>query len=375
MNHGREFWRLKNKYSEQLKELWGKGYVGEGLWGRGRNLYDGQIADDAGLPVADQEAVRQTCGGTFRGFRGRGKRRRNEKPKTTYAERQGKRVIKKFGVAGQALGDDAETRTTLEKGKKIKGKPRVAGSNRGRDLRAAAALARFGPVKTEAESTPEAEEDGSDYETDYGSDFDESSAAKGADGQKLLDAEGNRLVKVCEGVDDDEDENARREMEELLGIAKASTSKSKAKPTPVIDLDEADISTASESELSPKVSTPATTVSPTTSDFKEKTREATAPSKASEPLVPFNKRPHKALGTKSTTSVVASKAVGAGVASCPVCSLENEAGALTCLACANVLRPDESQRHWKCTSDTCQESVYINAGDTARCGICGTTKV
>ena len=178
MNHGREFWKLKNKYSEELKELWGKGYEGEGLWGRGRNLYNGQIADDAGLPTADQELVRQTCGGTYRGFRGRGKRRRADRPQLTYAERQTKRIQKKFGDKGEAhvLGNDADVRTTLEKGKKVKGKPRVAGSNRGRELRAAAALARFDTPKPESSVEPE-EDHESDYETDYGSDFDESAGA------------------------------------------------------------------------------------------------------------------------------------------------------------------------------------------------------
>lgn len=141
MNHSRGFWKVRNQYCEELDELWKRGYRGEGLWGRGVTLYDGQLTSVQDV-FTSSFVVNDLCGGSYRGVGGR-KRRPGNKAQLTHAEREQRRIKKKFGDGGVSVGDDSRARTLLENGKKVKGKPRVAGSNRGRELRAAAALARY----------------------------------------------------------------------------------------------------------------------------------------------------------------------------------------------------------------------------------------
>ena len=35
MNHSKAFWAVRNEYADQMRHLWGHGYTGDGLWGRG----------------------------------------------------------------------------------------------------------------------------------------------------------------------------------------------------------------------------------------------------------------------------------------------------------------------------------------------------
>lgn len=381
MNHGREFWKLQTTYAAELKALWAKNFTGEGLWGRGQALYSGQYSAEEGLPGAERDMVASTCGGTFRGFRG--KRRRQDKPKLSYAEQKERRIKKKFGDGGKALGDDNETRLALEKGKKTKGKPRVACSNRGRELRAAAALARFDA--DEAKPEPEDEEDADD--TDYGSDLDDSTAgpsAKGANGEELKDSQGHRLVRVCEGEDDD-GEDARREMDELGTLGgglslndRPVTPGSRGTPIP---LDEADISTASEDECPDTTSSRTASSVSSTAGSKASalrkplleskiglTRSAPAPAPASAlNATPTQQRPITEADMEEECAKTSS-------AQCAVCSLKNDPQALTCAACSHVLHPDQLTNHWRCHSDVCRDSVYVNAGDVGLCGLCGSTR-
>ncbi|KAL8651709.1 MAG: hypothetical protein Q9210_003102, partial [Variospora velana] len=138
----------------------------------------------------------------------------------TYKERQQRRIERKFGRNGQVLGSEEEARVKLEKGKKPKGKPRVAGSSRGRELRAAAALARFGVQKEEKVRKEEAAATTTttmttDSESD--SESEDSKSEKEAldlNGSKLLDSNGRGLVKICE----DEDEDDIQVKQELAAI-------------------------------------------------------------------------------------------------------------------------------------------------------------
>lgn len=61
-------------------------------------------------------------------------------------------------------------------------------------------------------------------------------------------------------------------------------------------------------------------------------------------------------------------------AACPVCSLENDSAALTCMACANVLNKVLVHGFWTCTSEACVGSLYVNAGDAGVCGVCGVDR-
>jgi hypothetical protein len=158
MNHRAAFWKVRDRYAVEMRELWAKGYSGEGLWGRGRAL--GSTDDLEGPMIGLEEGLpAEVCGGVYRRRRKRGKKRkrandagikREDGERLTYAERQQRRIRRKFGEGGTALGDDELARAALERGAskaKGKGKPRVAQSARGRELRAQAALARLGQAQ------------------------------------------------------------------------------------------------------------------------------------------------------------------------------------------------------------------------------------
>lgn len=221
MNHSAAFWKVRNTFAEELRGLWGKGYTGDGFWGRGETILSGQYAWRR-VPGEDEVLPRSLCGGTYRSGKKRKRKRNGEEGKKaslTYAERQRRRIARKFGRDGVKLGDDEETRVKLEDGKRPKGKPRVAGSARGRELRAAAALARFGNQRAEdMEHTTKQEDDGdgrSDSESDDGGAGEE--GAVDLDGARLLDGRGHGMVKVCES-EDPADGHVKREIEELQHI-------------------------------------------------------------------------------------------------------------------------------------------------------------
>ena len=214
MNHSRAFWAVRNQYAEEMKALWVRGYTGEGIWGRGRELELG----DFEIPQAEwghDSMPEQLCGGTFRS-RGRGKRKRVQ---LSYAEREKRRIAKKFGANGSKLGEDDGVKFFLDGGKKIAGKPRVAASNRGRELRAQAALIRFGAQNADADAVKKEEEtvkqepedvDFDDYEDEDIGKLD----ALDLDGKTLRDSKGQPMIKVCEDEDKD-DMYVKREMDEL----------------------------------------------------------------------------------------------------------------------------------------------------------------
>lgn len=242
MNHSRAFWKVRNAYADELKVLWNKMYTGEGLWGKGQSLITGQYMTNHMPEAANVPA--SLCGGTFRSSGGRKRRRKEDVPKITYAERQQRRIAKKFGVNGVALGNDEGVRAKLEsgqKGGKPAVKPRVAGSKRGRELRAAAALARFENVKKEPVKTePKTEtisDDDDDYETD--SDYEYTTI------ERTMNPEDGNMVRVCEN-EDSEDKDAQREFDELREIdqgmpklqvssSKQSSSKGKTQETILSD--------------------------------------------------------------------------------------------------------------------------------------------
>ncbi|KAF1988194.1 WLM-domain-containing protein [Aulographum hederae CBS 113979] len=327
MNHGKGFWRVRDGYAGELRGLWGRGFTGEGFWARGKTVRSGEYETER-MPEAVEQAE-HVCGGTFRSRRGKRKRGAGgkEREKVSYAERQQRRILRKFGTGGTALGEDEETKVKLEGGKKPKGKPRVAGSARGRELRAAAALARFDQAK-EAPVKKEEQDSGSETESDYEGIF--GSEARDIDGKELKDSKGHGMVKVCED-EDAQGDDARREMDELYS---PSSAPSKTQPPPSSKLS----STSSKSQPSRLLDSPKTNPP---SDPQSVVHPPSAPISNSDPSV------------------------------CKVCSLVNEPNALTCAACANVLDPSKLPRTWKCGSLACEGGVYINSDDANRCGVCG----
>jgi len=318
MNHSKAFWKVRNQFADELKKLWGKDYTGDGLWGRGQTLLSGEY--DTGNNMENEVLPRNLCGGTFRSSR-RGKRKRNgggeEKKTETYAERQQRRIAKKFGVNGEALGGDQEIRVNLEKGQKIKGKPRVANSSRGRELRVAAALARFGQQKEEAKEDEsdakaeanEDEESGSGTEDDY-EEVEDGDKAFDLDGSRMRDGAGRRMVRVCEDEDQD-DIDVKQEMDDLHQLDDVHpASRQPDKPTQQlkaakpVNLDDnsgkGECETPVLSNTNPTTKKTAATDRPPTSTPKSQTA-----------------REHSTV--------------------CPICSMANAASSMLCIACSNVL--------------------------------------
>lgn len=220
MNHSKAFWAVRNVYADQMKLLFAQSFTGEGLWGRGASLKTGTF--EANTALASENLPEHLCGGTFRSRR----RKRKATSRLSYQERKQRRIEKKFGKDGVALGEDEDAKAMLKKGKRTAAKPRVAGSKRGRELRAAAALARFDQQKPAAEKKQQdAASIGRDGDAETTSDSDTCSDGEGGnedgmstaldiDGRDLRDSKGHRMVRVCED-EDSGDHDAQRELREL----------------------------------------------------------------------------------------------------------------------------------------------------------------
>ena len=348
MNHSGAFWKVRNQYAEELRGLWTKGYTGDGFWGRGKTVLSERYENTA--PTAPQFMPRSLCGGTFRSRRRKRKRKDDGSGQTsTYAERQQKRIAKKFGANGMALGADEETRVKLEDGQKVKAKPRVAGSNRGRELRAAAALARFGEQKKEEEISKSEAEVESDSETDDDYEAaDEGKEAVNLDGSRMLDGKGNGLVRICEDEDQD-DVDVKQEMQELQDLEQNELSSqspsfhalSKAsgpRGEPPVEHDD---ESARPGSSSPNTMIPTLSAVPTSGSASNSGRNTQANVDESRELA------------------------------CPICSMANDLSAVTCVVCSHVLDLAKVPGYWRCKSSACAGSQYVNVADCALCGVCG----
>ncbi|KAK5126374.1 hypothetical protein LTR85_010610 [Meristemomyces frigidus] len=382
MNHSRFFWNVRNGYAKQMEALWSKKYVGEGMWGRGKNLASGAFVHDH-MPE-NAQIPEHLCGGTYR--RATGKKRKRgqdgdaDKPKLSYAERQQKRISKKFGKHGEgsALGDDELVRGALDSksGKRHTGKPKVAKSKRGRELRANAALARFEQAKKQAtpERTPELDDDaGSETEK------------KG----QIKDQNGNDMVRVC-GDEGGEDEGGKDEMDELriLGgkpgnfLEKASAKHSRDGEPIEYEKDPWPKNVAEDSETESEADEPATISRKRNEQANDGGSLAQGDSliadatPAEVPALPDDDPGIQEAHALVPSSRPAGLVPGASpqLASCPICTVENEPGTVTCLACSHVLKPSLMKDHWRCKAEACKGSLYINAGDVGRCRLCGAQK-
>jgi len=350
MNHSGAFWKVRNQYAEELKGLWTKGYTGDGFWGRGKTVLSERYENT--VPTAPENMPRSLCGGTFRSRRRKRKRKDDGSGQTsTYAERQQKRIAKKFGTNGMALGADEETRVKLEDGQKVKAKPRVAGSNRGRELRAAAALARFGQQKKEEEISKSEAEVESDSETDDDYEAaDEGKEAVDVDGSRMLDGKGNGLVRICEDEDED-DVHVKQEMQELQ------------------DLEQLDRGSQPVSDH------PSSEASGPGGEFPLEHDDESAGPGSSPPITKTQTlsaapRPGSARnsGRETRANVNESRE---GTLACPICSMANDLSAVTCMICSHVLDLAKVPGYWRCKSSACADSQYVNVADYALCGVRG----
>lgn len=220
MNHGKLFWQTRNQYADEMKALWTKGYTGEGFWGSGRTLNEmGAVMGNNILSSQDLEGL-PLCGGTYRSRRRKRKARgAQDTSNLTWKEKNNRRIERKFGKNGVALGEDEDRRLALEITRKgpIGGKPRVAQSKRGRELRAAAALARFETNKsTESRDLQKSEDSDEDEEYEDAVDAGQEDALD-LNGERLVDARGQGMVRVCDEEDTD-DTNVKHEMTELENL-------------------------------------------------------------------------------------------------------------------------------------------------------------
>jgi hypothetical protein len=424
MNHSKFFWAVRNEYAKHMEDLWKDDYSGEGMWGRGRGLANGAFVHAA--PPDNTQIPEHLCGGSYR-RRGR-KRKRGahdgeDRAKLSYAERQQQRIQRKFGKHGdgEALGDDELTRGALERmngGKRAQGKPKVAKSKRGRELRANAALARLDALKKQqgSEKTPELVDD-----EDSQSESDWEAGAAPSSGRKavvITDGSGRDLVKVCGDGEDDED-GAGKEMDELMLLSAGGSSKAAGHVPIKGQSGYEDSSTDSEPDDDSIQSTVGPVSAPQKAGTRErlsgpsglhKTRkppgnddrtqasvepieihddtedddddEATAPAQdgpvSADEIDPDQNPVSNNATTPSDhpvqTITRAATPNSPRIFACPVCSLENDPDTPTCMACANVLRPQLMPNHWRCRSDACQGTRYINPGDAGRCGLCQAKK-
>ncbi|KAI1811273.1 WLM-domain-containing protein [Poronia punctata] len=324
MNHSRAFWAVRNKYADQMRTLWSRKYTGEGLWGRGTLLESGRFEENSIL--ADDALPEHLCGGTYR----TAGRKRKQKQKLSYQEQKERRILKKFGSNGIALGEDEDIKTELENGKKPKGKPRVAKSKRGRELRAAAALARFDQAR-KTEEVKEEDETASEFETVSDDDDDDSNSS-------IVDNDGRRMIKVCED-EDPTDGDAQNEMRELSSAARIKRERSES---PIFIKPEKEETTLK--DIKPR----------TSGGAERKISVVHAPDKARIESSLANLKP------KSERT-------------CPICSFKNTYESTICGACSHVLAPGKVA-FWRCKSKECQGSLYLNPKDSVICGGCGKRK-
>lgn len=380
MNHSKAFWAVRNEFAAEMKVLWGRGYTGDGLWGRGVLLENGLFAHEL-----DQGEIipEHMCGGTFKS---RGGKKRMAKPKITYKEQKERRIRKKFGINGVALGAHEDTKVKLENGKKLAGKPRVAGSKRGRELRAAAALARFEVKKEE----PKIKDEDLVTDSEAEGELDDAIIIKSepddaidVNGQRLLDKNGRGMVRVCEDEDKD-DEDAKNELLDFHIVPGYSqrhlSSKLSGMASSIVDSTNSKSSKATKQARSePKAINESTSSlvhsSPSAQSSKS---ERWPPSNALHSgKVPMNRSitqsKSSSTGQISPSSLVVERS-SAIEAHCPICSVVNVLTALTCTVCTHVLKPNFVPNSWRCKSETCRDCEYVNAGDVNLCGVCGTRK-
>ncbi|KAK1964157.1 WLM domain-containing protein [Colletotrichum sublineola] len=398
MNHSRAFWAVRNQYADQMRGLWQRGYSGDGIWGRGAQLGTGQFQNNVALP--NEPLPEHLCGGTYRS-RGR---KRKIKPKLSYKEQKERRILKKFGANGVALGADEETKVKLEGGKRTQAKPRVAGSARGRELRAAAALARFDQLKKEPqddikfEVKDEDNSDESEYEDDPADVKNED--AVDIDGKPITDGKGRGMIKVCED-ENPNDLDAQNELQELqnsvqqwrqthLNFKREDDTAEATVPNHRVRQparDDEHFSQAPKQLVSPRIKIKKEeedgdqaaliiNVTSAATAIKKEAEDATC-SLASHRLESANdtaSQPAVGDTTPSNTTPTTTAAPSEGEVICGVCSFANTALSIACAVCSHVLDAASVPNAWRCQSAACQGNEYLNPGDFGVCGVCGQSK-
>jgi DNA-dependent metalloprotease WSS1 len=371
MNHSKRFWAKRNEFAGEMRELWAKGYTGEGFWGSGRAL--GEMDDAMGNNVVASGELKDLplCGGAYRSRR-RKRKVAGQKEEPTWKEKKERRIEKKFGKNGVSLGSDEDARMMYELGKgPVGGNPRVAQSKRGRELRAAAALARFEKSEQE-ESVKEEETVGDEYEDEDGGLED----ALDSNGQRLLDAKGQSMVKIC-GEEDADDVQVKQEMDELAGLGRYFR---RLQQSPRAEDGGRNGPTHAKGDNRDGSNDGTATATPSPKPEVERSQLDSPGSRDRSQLPDTTSSRHPASAKSAdTTPTATDKPRNIETTStkvCSVCSLTNDSLSPTCAACAHVLDPRKDRKHWRCESAACKDSAsgYVNSGDAGVCGICGTRR-
>ena len=344
MNHSKDFWKVRDGFVGEMRKFWGRGYTGEGVWGVGRALQNGEV-EDRSVELIGIDAVEEVCGGVYR--------RRRRKRKVDWKEQKERRVQKKFVAPageGRKMGGDEDERVKLEDGKKPKGNPRVAGSKRGRELRAQAALARFETNKVKEEEVKVEEEEEDEWEEEDEPAFD-------TDGSILRDTNGEEMVKIRE--EDENDIKIKDEMREMLGLSTIPLAEERSVSTST--------STSRNDSSTSKIPAPFPQTIP-----QRQNPYASAPI-PSDPSSTSNTTNTQPTISHTSTPILPTEATIETETTCPICTLANPSLSWICIACSHVLRPEKSSGSWTCKRPECGSggSQYRNAADCGLCGLCG----
>lgn len=357
---------MRNAYAEEMRTLMSRGYTGEGLWGRGKTLETGKFTTNMVLP--EEPIPEHLCGGTYRSRSAK----RKGKDLLSHRERKERRILKKFGPNGVALGADSETKARLENGKSKSSKPRVASSARGRELRAAAALARFDQQKAEpslstgkAKDLAKVESDTDSSETE--SEFEDNGLADAIDinGKILTDNRGEAMVKVCDDEKPDEQETQQELRELQTSIRRFFRLPGGEKKRELEPL----------SPVKPGTSKDRPPGSPTANSQGpvKRSKVDSLPGKSTTTYrqlpIDISSRP---VSTKD--SVPAQMESGTLSLLCPICSFSNEVTSVVCVVCSHVLDRGSVPDSWRCKGTSCRDSSFVNPGYCGVCNICGTKR-
>ena len=377
MNHGKLFWKTRNGFAEELRELWGKGYTGEGFWGSGRMLSGMSSAMGNNVLRGEELGDLPLCGGTYR-TRRRKRKAKGDGQELSWKEKRDRRIEKKFGKNGVSLGEDEDKRMFLELGKgPIGAKPRVAQSKRGRELRAAAALARFDINKKEVELLKEQEVKEEETENDGYEEEDGGEDAKDLDGRRLQDKDGHGMTRVCDD-DDVDDVHVKREMQELERLQRffpTLRDRDGEKHSERLSDDESNhADPQANAEQKALYDIPQHPHSPSNASTETMEDEDDSNEPAPTPTKRYKSGEDQHSAEVNGSACTTSHTRPSSTISCPICSLENSLYQPTCSACAHVLDMRKDPKHWRCQSEACVGTAYINSGDTGMCGLCGQRK-
>lgn len=264
----------------------------------------------------------------------------------------------------------------------------MAQSNRGRELRAAAALKRFETQEKDTNPLKRDEDGETRDETDYDETTDEE------EDEKAIDVGGGKfLVPVSREQDGKtEQDEMKRELLKLAGACgtggsgsgpsgsggdggrwtedggreRGSNPGGTAGAAVIIKGDDESDEELIGYDPRRRTSTEGSVAQP---------RKQTTSKQIEESHITIPDANPRESGPNTQNPIeISGGSMGARELVCSACSVVNEDDAVLCMVCANVLEPGKMPNAWICSGLACGGSTYRNAGDVGVCGICGLRK-